>query len=201
MPKIILYDVNEAFDLYEGEDNHKYLLWLKTCYEHDAVKDVFNDIDRTEKYKMISRMYRYNSKFHEIVADYFLPIYNDASKGFVPLEGNMDSLKIKSNTNENERMIDAVKYKYLNKLIDECKYYDVKLIFIYSPIWYGYNTEELSTTINICNKKNIPFINYANNPKYVHANRYFKDGVHLNAYGADEFTLDLIEELKIRGIR
>ena len=39
-------------------------------------------------------------------------------------------------------------------------------------------------------------LSYRNSPKYVHNNDYFKDGDHLNARGADEFTRDLIQELR-----
>lgn len=42
----------------------------------------------------------------------------------------------------------------------------------------------------------IRFIDFTNNPKYTHNNLYFKDGTHLNARGADEFTRDLIQCLK-----
>ena len=52
----------------------------------------------------------------------------------------------------------------------------------------------------ICKRKNISFVDFSNNPKYVHHNEYFRDGAHLNARGADEFTRDLIVELKKRGI-
>ena len=37
---------------------------------------------------------------------------------------------------------------------------------------------------------------FSNNPKYVHNNAYFADDGHLNARGADEFTKDLIKELR-----
>ena len=40
------------------------------------------------------------------------------------------------------------------------------------------------------------FIDFSNRPKYVHNNAYFIDGDHLNARGADEFTKDLIVELR-----
>ena len=44
------------------------------------------------------------------------------------------------------------------------------------------------------------FLDFSNVPKYVHNNVYFKDGSHLNARGADEFTCDLVVELKKRGL-
>ena len=52
----------------------------------------------------------------------------------------------------------------------------------------------------ICKERNIPFIDFSNNPKYVHNNAYFADDGHLNARGADEFTKDLIKELREKRI-
>ena len=48
----------------------------------------------------------------------------------------------------------------------------------------------------MCNKNNVVFIDFSNDPKYVHQDDYFKDGSHLNEKGADEFTKDLIQIIK-----
>ena len=93
---------------------------------------------------------------------------------------------------------DPLKIEYLNKFIDEAD--GVKLIFTVSPMWYGIAPEQLSAIKDICQHSEIPFIDFSNDPKYVHNNEYFKDGSHLNAKGADEFTKDLIIELKKREI-
>ena len=49
---------------------------------------------------------------------------------------------------------------------------------------------------NICKKNKIPFLDFSNNPKYVHNDSLFKDGSHLNEKGADEFTKDFIRKLR-----
>ena len=59
---------------------------------------------------------------------------------------------------------------------------------------------EIAPVRNICLQRNIPLIDFSNNPKYVGNNVYFKDGAHLNARGADEFTKDLIHVLKKRKV-
>ena len=60
-PKVLIYDVFPEFDLLGGEDNHKYLRYLKAYYERKGIPEVFESIDGLEKYKMLSQMYRYNS--------------------------------------------------------------------------------------------------------------------------------------------
>lgn len=194
-PKWIIYDITPGYDLYVGEDNHKYLGWLKESYDEEGVKDVFLSIDRKEKYKMMSWMYRYNSNWHQIIADYLHPVYEFKNNGFLPLEGNVDMMRIKEKTS-NERIIefDPIKMGYLVKLIEQRG--KTNIVFVVSPSWYGINEMELQPVIELCKSKGIPFINFGNDPKYIHNERFFKDGLHLNEDGADEFTKDLTLLLK-----
>lgn len=72
-PKILLYDVEPAFDIIEYEDddnNRRYLSGLKSFYGEPGVKDIFRDVDCTEPVKMNSQMYRYNSKTLVMIGDY-----------------------------------------------------------------------------------------------------------------------------------
>ena len=200
-PKIIIYDITTSFDLLIGEDNHKYLGWLKESYDRTNIRKIFEAVDPTEKYKMMSQMYRYNSKFHQIAADFVYPIYTVKANGFLPLNGKVDTMRIKKKYNfkQNKKpQFDSLKISYLNKFIEEAE--GTKLIFTVSPMWYGIAPEQLSPIREICQQHNIPFLDFSNDPKYVHNNIFFKDGSHLNALGADEFTRDLIIELRKRRI-
>lgn len=200
-PKIIIYDITTSFDLHVGEDNHKYLGWLKELYERANISEIFDAVDKTEKYKMTSKMYRYNSKFLQIAADFVYPLYVIKANGFMPLQGEIDTMRIKKKTgyvSMKKTQFDPLKIEYLNKFIDEVE--GVKLIFTVSPMWYGISPEQLSEIKDICQQRNIPLIDFSNDPKYVHKNEYFKDGSHLNARGADEFTKDLIKALRKKAI-
>ena len=84
-PKVIIYDITSAFDLHVGEDNHKYLGWLKESYERANVREIFAAVDKTEKVKMLSQMYRYNSKFHEIAADFIHTLHLVKENTSIPL--------------------------------------------------------------------------------------------------------------------
>lgn len=195
-PKKVIYDVTPAFDLLKGDDNHRYLSWLKSYYDEDGIADIFESIDKTEKLKMFSQMYRYNSRIIEILVDYFSPISSSREDGFSPLEGEMNLLKIKSDTQKDDTdySFDPLKIEYLNKFISEIG--EDNIIFVVSPSWYGLDTKQLEPIKNICEEKGILLVDFSNDPKYVHQNRYFKDGNHLNAKGANEFTRDLITKLK-----
>lgn len=197
-PKIIFYDVAIGFDLLTN-DNHKYIGKLKPYYERNGIKQVFLTVDNKEQWKMLSQLYRYNSSFLTIIADRFHPIRSMGFQGFRPLEGQMDKMKVsKVDRKPKAYQFDSLKIDFLNKFIDKTE--NIKLVFVESPLWYGMDTLQLAPIREICMQRNIPLIDFSNNPKFVGNNEYFKDGSHLNARGADEFTKDLIIELKKRKV-
>ena len=198
-PQIIIYDIIPDFDLLTGDDNHKYLGWLRAYYDKMGIPEVFESVDPTEKYKMKSQMYRYNSKFIEIVSDYIHPLQSDGILGFRPFNETIDTMKIAKNpVKKANYSFDTLKISYLEKMIDKSK--DTKIIFAVSPHLIGMDTLQFQPIIDICKKKDILFIDFSNNPKYVHHNEFFKDGSHLNSKGADEFTRDFIQEMKKRKV-
>lgn len=194
-PKMIIYDVSTSFDLFEGESNQRYLGWLRTDYDRLGIKEIFSKVDSTEKYKMMSMLYRYNSKFMQNITDFVHPIFAIEGNGYLPLKGEMDTMKIRKPEGvDSIPKYDEAKLDFINKFIDDAK--DVQLFFVASPLWYGMDEEALKPIKDICLKKHIPFGDFSNNPKYVHNNHFFIDGSHLNAVGADEFTKDLIADVK-----
>ena len=194
-PKVVVYDINPEFDLLVGEDNHRYLQWLKQHYDREGIDEIFESVDKTEKYKMCSQMYRYNSRIIELLTDFLHPISNARSNGFSPLKGEIDKTKIRAISREKKiPKVDSVKLEYINKLIDELE--GSKLYFVVSPRWYGMDSIQFKPVMEVCKDRGIPFIDFSNDPKYVHHDEYFKNGNHMNARGADEFTRDLITNLK-----
>ena len=195
-PKIIIYDLHPDFDMLEGEDNHRYLTWLKSHYDREGISEIFESIDRTEKFKMQSRMYRYNSRWVEIMIDFLHPISEARSDGFSPLMGEMDKTKIHTEDKKSNKkyVFDELKICYINKMIAESG--DARLFFVVSPSWYGMDTLQFDPVKMICQEKGITFVDFSNDPKYVHRDDYFKDGMHMNDKGADEFTKDLVEVIR-----
>ena len=194
-PQVVIYDIFPDVDYYTGDDNHRYLTWLKQHYDRNGISEIFEEVDPTEKYKMISQSYRYNSRIIELMTDYIHPITDARADGFSPLKGEMDRTKIKiGGEKEKKLVVDSVKLDYITKLIDELD--GSKLLFVVSPRWYGIDSLQLQPVLEICKKRGIPFIDFANNPKYVHQDFYFKNGNHMNGRGADEFTKDLIGCIK-----
>lgn len=193
-PSVIIYDLAPGFDLFIGDDNHRYLGWLKGSHEQKCINEIFDYIDATEKYKMISHLYRYNSQFMQIIVDYFHPLYAISENGFLPLYGELDSMRVHNPHEPAVHMVDSVKLHFMNAFIEQTK--DIRLVFVVSPDYTGGDTTQHAFFKELCSKNGIPFLDYSNNPKYVHNTDYFVDGAHLNALGADEFTRDITQQLK-----
>lgn len=196
-PSVVIYDLQPGFDLLAGDDNHRYLTWLKSHYEREGISDIFESVDETEKYKMVSQMYRYNSRLIELLTDRLHPITEARDDGFSPLKGELDPSKIRRGKDKLDKVqytFDPLKMEYIRKMIDEAA--GCKLYFVVSPIWYGMDTLQFQPVKEICREKGITFIDFSNNPKYVHQDKWFKDGNHMNERGADEFTRDFVKLLR-----
>jgi len=198
-PQIIIYDVMPKYDLLAGEDNRRFLGWLRAYYNRPGIADIFKDIDSTEKYKMLSYMYRYNTKFIQIVSDYISPKWCEEYQGYRPLNKEMDIMKIRTN-GKNTKILefDEVKTGYLKRFIELSLSHDVKVVVVISPIYMGMDVKELSPIVEYCNENDVLLIDYSNHPKYLYNNQYFCDGGHMNAKGADEFSKDLTKEIKLK---
>lgn len=202
-PKAIIYEVTPGFDFLDGKDNHKYLGRLKQHYDRTGIDSIFLSVDPTERYKMVSGMYRHNSSFLQNLIVYFTKHSTDTGiKGFRAINEEMDTMKIRKDKivydSREGYVYDPLKIQYIEKFLEKTR--EMKLVFVVSPMWYGQDTLVLEPIKRICEKRNAPLIDFSNSPKYVHHNEYFKDGSHLNARGADEFTRDLIKELKKRDL-
>lgn len=193
-PQVIIYDVIADFDLFKNA-NHKYIGGLKAHYEKEVVRDIISSVDKTEKYKMLSKLYRYNSVFLQNIFVYFTgKSHSDGIKGFRPLVGELNKMKIKETpVRVGEYEYDDLKIDYLNRFIELAG--DAKLFFVISPVWSGIDTEQVAPIRKICEMRGVPFLDFSNDKKYVHNDIYFVDGMHLNSIGADEFTRDVINAI------
>lgn len=193
-PKVVIYDVNPDYDLVVGENNQKYLGQLKPYYDRKGVSQLFYEVSSEEKYKMCSYMYRYNTKFLSILADYLHP-FSANIKGFIPIKNEMDLMKT---TNEGKEyhpkiVFDSLKVHYFEEMMRNSK--ETQWVFVASPYWYGRDSLWYKPIIDMSKKYGVPFIDYSRDKKYVHNNAFFSDGSHLNELGANEFTSDLMNRI------
>lgn len=200
-PRMAIYELTASYDIMPDPSN-RVSGWLKGLYDREPIKREIDEIDSTEKYKMLSWLYRYNSKGHQILIDYFHPVHN-ISRGFLPVDSELDPLAVRTDERlaadeGREVSIDSLKLKYFNDMIDHAG--STQFVFVCSPSWYGVYDKEMDVLKQLARERHIPFLDFSRDPKYVHHDEYFYDGYHMNARGADEFTHDLMSELKNRNI-
>lgn len=193
-PKMLIYEITPSHDILSDHDNHRYLGILKPYYYHEGIAQIFEDVDPTEKYKMMSNLYRYNSKALNVLTNFLRPVSEVGHKGFLPVDKEMDVMKINANSVYNKKGeygVDSLKLEYFRKMIEEVG--DTQLLFVVSPLWYGMDPEQFKPLADLCKSKGIKFMDYSNDPKYIHNNDYFYDPGHLNLKGANEFTTEIVK--------
>ncbi len=200
-PKLLIYEINPEYDI-EVDDNTKHLGWLKGLYDNNEIRNEFNSVDPLEKYKMMSMLYRYNSRFHQIIIDFLHPVHA-INLGFLPVDQELDPLRVRGdNVNVpsgiNKIRVDSLKMSYLDQIIQDVG--SEHFVLVYSPTWYGKHYPALEIVKQFAAARNVPFIDFSTSDKYSHHNEFFYDGYHMNARGADEFTRDLMREICSRGL-
>jgi len=199
-PKLVIYELTPFLDMLQGESETRSLFHLKAFYERSGIDSLFWDLDPYEKYKMMSCLYRSNSKFLRNAFVYFTDRDTDTGvRGFAPKRTSFDSTKVQKNLNlmydsSEGYEYDNIKLNYLRRFIEKAG--KANLLIIVSPLWYGQDSKVLEPVVEICREKKIRLIDYSNDYRFVHNNDLFSDGLHLNVRGADEFTKILINDLK-----
>lgn len=191
-PRLIVYDVMPAFDLSSGYDNHRYLGPLRAEYRDTTVRRIFADIDPTERYKMQSHAYRYNSTFVQYLRDYLRPSHDLTPTGFQPLHGRVDTTTL---TPEPRREVDPLKLAYMERLIEETRAQGTRLVFVVSPFYNGTDDSQLQPLRTLCARHHVELLDYSRRSPYYHSRRLFADGVHLNSDGAALFSAAVARRL------
>ena len=194
-PNFIIYEVTPQYDIRKTRNN-TYLWRLRRYYDREGIGDIFNQVDPLERWKMLCWMYRYNSTFTELAADIVHPLKLEGDKGFVGVNRNLKKQDGKGKPLFYGMTIqeDSLKLNMFEKMIQERG--STQLVFTVSPSFYGVNDTVYTPIKELCQKYDIPFLNYSNSPKYLKKEQYFFDSYHLNSEGANVFTCELVEDIR-----
>ncbi len=191
-PKVILYEVTSGFDTNVG-DNNKYLWNLRYFYDSKGIDSIFWNVDRAERYKMISRMYRFNSALPQLVTDNLHPLHDD-NKGYRPMDREMKT-EAKPIEIQEAHKFDSLKLFYLERLIKDSQG-KMKLIFMVSPYYRKTDDGELEPVRELCDKYGIPLLNHSTDSTLNSKREFFYDSYHMNRRGATEYSKMISREIK-----
>lgn len=193
-PKVLIYDVQTSFDLLDGDD-HKYLGALRYDYDEPSIDSIFWSVDKTERFKMMSNCYRYNSRWLQLISDNIHPLQGN-NNGYRPIDKKMVYKPNKSEAQKEVHQYDSLKLAYLEKLVVACHAKGTKLIFAISPQYDTHDDDIYKPLKDICKKYQVPLLNHYCDKDFVNNSDYFYDSVHMNRTGATRYTKMLVGELK-----
>lgn len=193
-PKVLVYDITNTFDFNGNSSDGSYstyLGFLRPYFYEEGVKDVVARVDKNERYKNLSSMFRYNSKIVDLIKDQLVGrLYSDG------YEASYGELKEERPIfNDDVMPIDTTKMNMLKEIIDQSKSADVEIVFVASPKYSVANSSTYEAFRELCDREQVEFWDYYCEPKFQRTD-YFADGVHLNDKGAHVLTADVSSRLK-----
>lgn len=194
-PSLVIYDFFPDFDIYDRDDRQRAINYVSPYFRNPAMKEVIKDIAPEEYLKMNLSTYRYNSKFVQIISDRFMPRQFN-KRGYKPLEGTITIEPSEKKVASAE--IDSVKVRYMKKFVNLCKKNDIKLIFVTSPYFKKLKTPENERKLfNKYVGGDYHLIDFRNNEDFTGRKDLFCDPSHLNRKGAEIFTRQLADSVKV----
>lgn len=195
-PKIVIYEVLPDFDFFKETDNSKYLRFLRPYTDIPHINKIVNAISSTERYKLLSEGYCYNSVFLDILSQR-ISKYPETAKDYTytPLTKNINQEPIVIES-ELKPVIDNTKTEYFRKLIKICRNENVKLFFTASPSYRAKNDSDYALLKNYCDMYCVPFVNHHSDTLYSTNATLFSDVAHLNIRGAEMLSSMVVSEIK-----
>jgi len=199
-PKKIILDFTGTF-AYSQNDYDRLSSLLPYYKTHPEIRDIIELKSSFERFKLLSRIYPYNSMFTTIIVgnlEFNKKRKNNkgAFKGYVPLIGGynqpLDSIQTLQHYETDDNKI-AVFTEFLTL----SKERNIDLIVVYSPVYYLYqNDYSIWLCREICEENGIKFVDYSKNKEFLDNPNLFKDKTHLNSIGASLLTNKVLEEIE-----
>jgi len=191
-PKILILSTNTLSDA-EKQSVATIESLLPYCERYNAIKKMVIDADSTEKFKLLSNSYPYNSLIIKIFQG--LIIKEPKTNGYEPLWGSGINLRL--NTNPQRLNTTPKSINYFSDLVILAKKSGCKVYIVQAPRYQINNSaEDQLLFTSLSDKHKVPFLNYLPDTKFTNHPEYFKDGAHLNNQGAEILTNMLIADLK-----
>ncbi len=140
-------------------------------------------------------LYRYSGYFGTIVKGALANYHT--SNGFVPVNGHWKDMILGARINNDTLLtIDSSRIKFLDRFVDLCAKYNIKLNFVYVPEhtnykdFYNNKQEIVEYYQEYAKNKGIPFKDFSADTIFNSDTSYFYNIEHVNKYGAAKFTRD-----------
>jgi hypothetical protein len=198
-PKIVILDI-VAEEFVRNQYNYDNLTVLLPYYKtHPEMRDIIEMKSTTEKIKLLSQIYPYNSLVLSIAIGNteFNKKRRPDVNGYIPINKKMSD-PVEFNEMPVHYEIDSTKLNVYESFIRECQKSNITLIMVCSPYYSKFNEPIYSIAIakEIARKNNIPFHDYSKDSLFTGNPTLFSDHSHLNDDGALIFSNKLIDEIQ-----
>ena len=154
----------------------------------------------TERFKMASAIYPYNSATLDILTGIFKN--RKSESGFKPLKGTITQVKadelIRQNAalrEEKGKRIDENKINGLEEILSSLTAKGTKVVVCMSPALSPFGMEPSYQAIQaVCSKYNVPFKDYSQDSNYLHLSLFFDN--HMNKDGANLYSATLANDIR-----
>ena len=187
------------WEFIKSKESYDRLAYLLPYYEkHPEIHSIINLKGYTEKIKLLSHIYPFNSDLLFILAGNLKNIKNDDIdiKGYKPSsqiwQDSLTTIKL------TKYEFDSTKIKVYQNFITDCLKSNIKLYIICSPVYFLTDSTEYSISVGkeIAKKNSIKFFDYSANVFFLSKPKLYADIAHLNINGAKIFSEILGTRLK-----
>ena len=197
-PKLIIWENGGNYLSEEdGSLNQLYPYYGKNKHITQAIQE---ELPWTERVRLLSSLYRYNSIIHRILIRYVNRSHfqDGTDKGYLPLAPKepKEPLVLKRTEKLNSN-ISAIKEERFRSVIERAKALGVRMIVVDSPkyILEG-GTASQKQMQTICESYGVPFIDNKALPLIIDNKAYFNDYTHMNDNGARVYTAYFLQQIK-----
>jgi hypothetical protein len=199
-PKIIILDFSHG-EFKKSTKSYDRISALLPYYEtHPEIRPIIQIKGPYEKYKLLSKIYPYNSLVYSIAIGNSEfnkgRRNNDDKQGYVPLK-NVWKKPIAADSTYKKYEIDSVKINIFKSFIKDCNDNNIKLFVICSP--YFINFKYIDTSMNlakeITKQMKVPFYDFSNTNTFSNNADLFSDIIHLNFKGSRIYTDMVIDKM------
>ena len=196
-PKILIFDVNPD-ELSYITKSYDWLSSLLPYYKtHSEIRSIIELKSYFEKYKLISKIYPYNSSLLAIaIGNLELnKKRKEDNLGYIPLLNIIDDT-ILHNLNSGVNKLDTNKLNAVTDIVQYCATNNISLIFVQSPLYAKVsNTLSIEYFKKLAKERNVVFLNFINDPEFLKKPELFQDIYHLNDQGAAYFSRLLTQKI------
>ena len=194
-PKMIILGLRP--DELSGEDMGRYQLlvpYYNTGY--NEIDSVLESKDGGEKYLLKSNLYHYNTIWFRIFLYHFVGGHSNNNKGFSGKKRPKAPPYL--TLFKNCQNVSLMKKDILCNIIDSCKLRGIKLILFSPPMYYKFKekTGTIRELERICKDNKIPYYYDTQDSLFKEHQEWFYDNVHLNKYGAYEYSKIFANRIK-----